>query len=354
MTFTPQPLRPRLTIPISPGSPEETRTRDHNALEVTRPFVAESVNNSASALLISPAAMPQPNIHTIPNDKTGSGTYIVADPVTEEAVVINPVLDFDLQTNRISTRYADAVLDIIRNEGYTVAYILETGIHRRHISACRYLQDKVSETSGQKPQLCIGRNLGKTRGDLSPERSCPDRLSVEKQSFDKLFADGEKFRIGNIVGEVMHLSTKARSSSGSSSELVAYLIGHNILTDVPNGVGSLSEGSRQKLFEHSDEQKLLVLGVPLKPSESTTTPVTIKDLKEVLEATALSTTEATPSPTTEAKSAMEFYATRINARGGRIPKKINLIDVNGEENGKQKESTPRPLLIPKKLEMLLC
>ncbi len=348
MSSSPPPLRPRLTIPTSP---EQSRNQGSLKVHARSNEIAQSANNPASAFLISPAAMPLPIVHTFLDSKTGSETYIVADPVTEEAVVINPVLDFETPSNRISTKSADSVLEIVENEGYSVTYLLETSMHRQHISACRYIQDKLSRASGLTPRLCIGRNVHGTAGDTNHEGNSTEQIPVENSYFDKLFVDAEKFRIGNIVGEAIYLSTNA-GTFPTPTEMVAYLIGPNIFTNVPNGIESLSESSRQRLSERSTDHHLY--GLPLNLPERTAAPVTIGKLREHMTVATLHNTARTLSPTEDSPSTMQFYATKINALGGRIPKKVNIIFPDGLEDGKQKALTPRPLLIPKKLEMLLC
>ena len=295
--------------------------------------------------------MASPIIHTIPDWSNSVTTYLVVEPVTEEGVVINPSLDFDARTNRISTKSADSIFQLVEGEGYLISHILETGIHSQHISAGRYIQSQLARASGRPPRLCIGRNLDRIKDGSVHDNDSPG-MFLGVDAFDKLFADEETFRVGHISGQVMHLSTKLSMSFASSSETLGYVIGENVFTSLPGGISSLNEESRQWLLNRDDRIK--VYGLPLDPSQPSMDPVTIGDLKEYLGAIALQVEEASHSPIVVPRSAIQFYAPKINARGGRIPRKINLGSSDETENIKQKQATPRPLLIPRKLEMLLC
>ncbi|MDQ6681028.1 MAG: MBL fold metallo-hydrolase, partial [Pseudomonadota bacterium] len=74
--------------------------------------------------------------------QTGTVTYVVHDPVTRCAAVVDPVLDFDFKSGCTSTTQADKVLAHVAQLGLAVQWILETHAHADHLSAARYLQDK--------------------------------------------------------------------------------------------------------------------------------------------------------------------------------------------------------------------
>lgn len=274
MSHSPPPLRPRLTIPLSPPRPRngEVQSSISGLYKDT-----DSASTPATASLLSPVAMPLPIVHTFFDKVTGFRTYIVVDPVTEEAVVIDPISNLKMQTNQSGTNVAHSILDTVENEGYIVTLILETGLHRKHNSGSRYVQGKLSKASGRRPRLCTGRKVDKTVGVSNAQESPSEHSRVDNHSFDKLFADAEKFRIGNIVGEVMFLSTAGKSCCAGSFDLVAYLFGSNIFTNIPNGIGSLTTCSRHRLLEHSDGHT--VWGVPLDPSRPNSDSVTIGILR---------------------------------------------------------------------------
>ena len=77
----------------------------------------------------------QPDIQAFFDEHTFTITYLVSDPATRQAVIIDPVLDFDPKAARTSTQSAQRVLDAVRAKGLTVEWILETHAHADHLSA---------------------------------------------------------------------------------------------------------------------------------------------------------------------------------------------------------------------------
>jgi hypothetical protein len=201
--------------------------------------------------------MPNPNIHTSYDSTTDTTSFIVADPVTEQAVIINPVLNFETRSNKITTASADAMLRTVEVEGYTVNYILETGVHRDHISGCRYLERLIRKNGlvGEKGkvEVCIGNTMGKGEMSSTRESVGDGSVMVQDDAFDRLLSDGEKIRIGNVVGEVMGLATK-------DGEVVAYVFGRNVFVHLPRGLESLTEESRGKVLELAWEYRIYGLG----------------------------------------------------------------------------------------------
>jgi glyoxylase-like metal-dependent hydrolase (beta-lactamase superfamily II) len=74
--------------------------------------------------------------------RTSSVQYVVADPDTRRAVIIDPVLDFDPKSGDTDTKSADELLAHVEREGYTLEWILDTHPHADHFSAAGYLKDK--------------------------------------------------------------------------------------------------------------------------------------------------------------------------------------------------------------------
>lgn len=149
------------------------------------------------------AEISQPIIHDVFESSTGTWQYIVADPSTNIAVIIDPVLDYDRATHVVTTASADGLLSLIKTKGYTVSRILETHAHADHLTAASYLQNCLVQSQGRKPPIGIGKRIGQVQ-DLFGERyGVPDN---ERQGvFDKLFDDDETFAIGNLQATAMHL-----------------------------------------------------------------------------------------------------------------------------------------------------
>jgi len=155
--------------------------------------------------------MSRPEIQAFFDEATYTVTYVVTDPATGRAAVVDPVLDFDAASGRTSTRSADAVIDAIRQAGATVEWILETHVHADHLSAAPYLQGVLG---GKK---AIGRNVTEVQATFRRIYNL-DRLATDGSQFDHLFADGDQFAIGELACHVI-------ATPGHTPACVTYVIG---------------------------------------------------------------------------------------------------------------------------------
>ena len=123
---------------------------------------------------------------------TGTVSYVVADPATQQAAVIDPVLDFDLQSGRITTHSADALLAHLRHEGLSLQWILETHVHADHVSAARHLQ---AQAGGQ---IAIGEHIRDVQAVFARRFQLGDHFPVDGSQFNRLLRDGEPFMLGAV------------------------------------------------------------------------------------------------------------------------------------------------------------
>lgn len=161
--------------------------------------------------------MASPIVHPIFEPVTGTWQYIIADPSTLAAAIIDPVLDFEPARNTISTATADSLLDIVVHNNYKVGYLLETHTHADHLSASRYLQLKLAQSTN--PKTGIGKRI------VQAQTTFAQKYGVEQSEledvFDFLWEDDQTFRIGDLEAKVVHLP-------GHTPDHVGYLIGDNI------------------------------------------------------------------------------------------------------------------------------
>ena len=155
--------------------------------------------------------MSRPDIQAFFDEATYTVTYVVTDPATGRAAVVDPVLDFDAASGRTSTRSADTVIDAVRQAGATVDWILETHVHADHLSAAPYLQGVLG---GKK---AIGRNVTEVQATFQKIYNL-DHLATDGSQFDHLFADGDQFTIGELACQVI-------ATPGHTPACVTYVIG---------------------------------------------------------------------------------------------------------------------------------
>lgn len=142
-------------------------------------------------------------IHHAYEPTTGSWQYIVADPSTKDAIVIDPVLDYDAITATISTVTADALLETIRSNDYNIVMLLETHAHADHLTAANYLKTKLTERQNASPPIAIGKRIVDVQNFWARRFGVPEQECAE--AFDRLLDDNETFEIGNLKALAVHL-----------------------------------------------------------------------------------------------------------------------------------------------------
>ena len=145
------------------------------------------------------------------DEATFTVTYLVGDPSTKMAALIDPVLDFDPASGAISTGSVEAVLTAAATGGWTITRVLETHAHADHLSAASLIKARTGARVG------IGAHIGTVQQVFAGVFNAPD-VSGTGAEFDDLFADGETFRIGELTAEVLH-------TPGHTPACISYKIG---------------------------------------------------------------------------------------------------------------------------------
>jgi glyoxylase-like metal-dependent hydrolase (beta-lactamase superfamily II) len=142
--------------------------------------------------------MAQPCIEAFFDDVTNTISYLVGDPATQVAAVIDPVLDFDPASGIADTRSAQAILAFARDHGWRIAMVLETHAHADHLSAAPFLAAQTGAWVG------IGVHIRDVQKIFRPVFAMDD-LKNDGSDFDRLFEDGDRFAIGTLAVEVLHV-----------------------------------------------------------------------------------------------------------------------------------------------------
>lgn len=159
--------------------------------------------------------MTQPRVHAQFDEATHTVSYVVWDPATCRAAIIDPVLDYDHRTGRVSHRSADDLLGFVADQGLSVDWVLETHAHADHLSAAPYLKEKTGAPIG------IGARITEVQRTFAPVFGLDD-VSGDGREFDRLFRDGETIALGGLQVEVMH-------TPGHTPACVSYRIGEAVL-----------------------------------------------------------------------------------------------------------------------------
>ena len=161
---------------------------------------------------ISHAQREIPVIKAFFDKATYTVTYVVHDAETKCAAVIDSVFDFDPNSGRTSFDSADEVIAYVEEQGLKVEWLLETHAHADHLSAAPYLQEKLGG------KIAIGEHIVTVQNVFGKLFNAGTEFQRDGSDFDRLFADGDTFKIGNLDVTVMHVP-------GHTPADIAYVIG---------------------------------------------------------------------------------------------------------------------------------
>ena len=201
----------------------------------------------------------RPEIVCFFDDKTNSASYVVHDPETMQAAIIDPVLDYDPISGRTSTESADKIAAHVTEVGLTVAWIIETHVHADHLTASHRLRKQLGGKSG------IGHGITEVQKTFGALFNVTDTLPADGSQFDETFADGATFKIGNIEARIM-------ATPGHTPACVTYVIGDACFVgdtmfmpdsgtarcDFPGGEAKQLYASLQKILELPEDMRLFV------------------------------------------------------------------------------------------------
>ncbi len=187
-------------------------------------------------------------------------SYVVADPTTRQAAIIDPALDFDTNSGRTATTSAERLRDHVRAQSLNLRWILETHAHADHLSAGHWLKTQFPDAT-----LAIGEGIREVQKNFRPIFNLGEHFPVDGSQFDHLFVDGERFAIGTIDAHVIAVP-------GHTNDSIAYRIGDAVFVgdsifmpdggtarcDFPGGDTHRLYRSIQRLFALPDETRVFV------------------------------------------------------------------------------------------------
>jgi glyoxylase-like metal-dependent hydrolase (beta-lactamase superfamily II) len=152
----------------------------------------------------------RPDVQAFFDPATFTASYLVSDPATGVAAIIDPVLDFEPKSARLSTASADALLDAVKARGLTLAYVLETHAHADHLSAADYIRGK----TGAK--IVIGARIVEVQKTFIPVFEAD--AGANGAAFDVLMNEGDTLSLGELSIGALH-------TPGHTPACLTYLIG---------------------------------------------------------------------------------------------------------------------------------
>ncbi len=171
--------------------------------------MSKSAARPAKPLAADPA---NPVVTTFFDEPTFTATHIVREPAGPAAAIVDPVLDFDPASGRTATTSADSLIEYVQERGLKVEWILETHAHADHLSAADYLRKKLGA------KVAIGAEIGRVQQGFARLFNFEPGFAADGSQFDRLFKDGDTFRIGALEARVLH-------TPGHTPACVTYVIG---------------------------------------------------------------------------------------------------------------------------------
>ena len=186
-------------------------------------------------------------------------TYVVADPATRAAAIIDAALDFDAKSGQAATRSAGELVAFLRGHELKLEWILETHAHADHLSAAPWLQQQLGG------RIAIGAGIRDVQATFKQVLNLEPGVPTDGSQFDHLFVDGEAFTVGSITARVI-------ATPGHTNDSVTYLIGDCAFVgdslfmpdggtarcDFPGGSAELLYQSILRLYELPPETRVMV------------------------------------------------------------------------------------------------
>lgn len=200
-----------------------------------------------------------PEVKAFFDEATFTVSYVVKDPMSNKAAIIDSVLDFDYASGHTDTTSANEVIAYVKEQGLDIEWILETHVHADHLSAAPYIQEQVGGKIGIGEKITVVQD---TFGKVFNEGTAFQR---DGSQFDKLFVQGDSFHIGQLRGDVLH-------TPGHTPACLTYVIGDAAFVgdtlfmpdfgtarcDFPGGSAETMYESVQKILSLPEETRIFV------------------------------------------------------------------------------------------------
>ena len=202
--------------------------------------------------------MNQPDVQAFHDEATFTITYVVSDPATGHAAIVDSVLDYDPASGRTSTESADKVINFVNTQQLDVQWILETHVHADHLTGAPYIRENVGG------RTAIGADVSRVQKTFKRIFNLKD-LETDGSQFDQRFVDGDSLSIGELEASVI-------ATPGHTPACVTYVIGDAAFvgdtlfmpdfgtarTDFPGGSARQLYESIRKILALPDDTRLFM------------------------------------------------------------------------------------------------
>jgi glyoxylase-like metal-dependent hydrolase (beta-lactamase superfamily II) len=200
-----------------------------------------------------------PDIEGFFDPVTNTISYIVKDPASPACAIIDSVMDIDYAAGRITHAHADAMIANIKGRGLTLEWIIETHVHADHLSAAPYIQERLGGSIG------IGANILTVQDTFGKIFNEGTEFQRDGSQFDRLFQDGDTYRIGSMEAFAMHTPghtpacmTHVIGNAAFVGDTLFMPDGGSARADFPGGDAGVLYDSIQKVLALPDAMRLFM------------------------------------------------------------------------------------------------
>ena len=197
-------------------------------------------------------------VHSFLHSDTETYTHVLADVQQQVCAIIDPVLDFDAKSGRTDTASVDEVIAFVREQGWTLVYIIETHAHADHISAAIHVKDELGG------KLVIGQYITEVQKIFKQMFNFDSSFRTDASQFDILTDEGETLKLGGITITAMYVPGHTRADMAylaNDDEKTVVFVGDTLFApdvgtarcDFPGGDAKTLYQSIQKLLALPDE-----------------------------------------------------------------------------------------------------
>ncbi|NCN95577.1 MAG: MBL fold metallo-hydrolase [Bdellovibrionales bacterium] len=184
------------------------------------------------------------------NEPTNTLTYLVYDEESKDAVIIDPVLDYDLKASKVRHDSARGLLKVISDLGLRVHYILETHAHADHLTSAQFLKKELPDAT-----TAIHENITLVQKTFKGIFNFDDSFETEGKTFDRLLKDGDRLEAGTVKVDVIH-------TPGHTPACVSFLVNEKavftgdalFMPDFGTGRCDFPKGSADDLYTSVHEK----------------------------------------------------------------------------------------------------
>ncbi len=182
------------------------------------------------------------------DEATSTLTYVAWDAETRDAVVIDPVLNYDPLTSSTSTESLERIAEFVKQNNLRVHWSLETHVHADHLTGSQYLRRHFGA------KTAISTAITKVQSTFKHLFNLPEEFRADGNQFDHLLADGEMLQAGSLSIEALH-------TPGHTPACITFHIDDALFTgdalfieDTGTGRCDFPEGSATDMYDSVHEQ----------------------------------------------------------------------------------------------------